>query len=110
MVPEHVRYYLRERRPVLAHLLARNAATVLLRGIRPARHRLIPRMVILRLTHRCNPRCRPCGQWGVRGVMKEVPASAFTELTTLEWRAFIESVSHYCSHVYLFGGEPFVRR
>jgi len=42
--------------------------------------------------------------------MKAAPAAAFTELTTQEWRAFIQTVSHYCPHLYLFGGEPFVRR
>ena len=109
MVAEHWRAYLRERPSILTALAIRHARGIVPGTLRPARHRLVPGMLILRLTHRCNVRCRPCGQWGANGARTRERTRCLGELTTREWTSFVAEASRYCAHLYLFGGEPFMR-
>jgi radical SAM protein with 4Fe4S-binding SPASM domain len=64
----------------------------------------------IRITDRCNLRCRTCGQWGAQGFLrgvelaglqkKEVPVSRYAEL-------FQDLVAHgHFPIVYFWGGEP----
>ena len=70
-----------------------------------------PSMVTLRMTNHCNLRCVQCAQWGERGVFKgpENPPTT-RELSTEEWKNFIQRIAPYCPHIYFFGGEPFLRK
>src|SRR3989339_62476 len=66
-----------------------------------------PESVTLFLTHRCNLRCRMCGQWGESGVTKHVlPAELKEELTPEVMDDVIEQFKIFKPNVTLFGGEP----
>ena len=66
-----------------------------------------PEAITLFLTHRCNLRCKMCGQWGESGVTKKMPAEYVRqELTSGELKNFIDDVSCFRSNITLFGGEP----
>jgi MoaA/NifB/PqqE/SkfB family radical SAM enzyme len=70
-----------------------------------------PSRITIRLTNRCNLRCVQCGQWGERGAFLRPGQPAFPpEMTTEEWKSFIARIAPYCPHVYVFGGEPFLRK
>lgn len=70
-----------------------------------------PREITLRLTSNCNLRCVQCGQWGEKGVFTTPGRTDFrSEMSTDEWKLFIERVASFCTHIYFFGGEPFLRR
>lgn len=68
------------------------------------------RQVSVRLTDRCNLRCRTCGQWGAAGFLRngatpsraadEVPPARYAEL----WRDLVGRSERPL--VYLWGGEP----
>ncbi|MFA6384007.1 MAG: radical SAM protein [Candidatus Omnitrophota bacterium] len=67
----------------------------------------MPEAVTLFLTHRCNLRCKMCGQWGEGGVTKnEGGAILQQELNPSELRAVIDELARYKSNITLFGGEP----
>jgi MoaA/NifB/PqqE/SkfB family radical SAM enzyme len=70
-----------------------------------------PSMITLRVTNNCNLRCVQCGQWGQNGVYNHPHAGSHSrQLTTEEWKVFIDGMSSVCPHVYFFGGEPFLRK
>jgi MoaA/NifB/PqqE/SkfB family radical SAM enzyme len=63
------------------------------------------------MTNHCNLRCVQCAQWGENGVFKQPSHAAFArELSTQEWKTFIQRVAPFCPHLYFFGGEPFLRK
>ncbi|MFA5100113.1 MAG: radical SAM protein [Candidatus Omnitrophota bacterium] len=67
----------------------------------------MPEAVTLFLTHRCNLRCKMCGQWGEGGVTKNETAEIVKqELTQAQARAVIDDLARYGSNITLFGGEP----
>jgi radical SAM protein with 4Fe4S-binding SPASM domain len=67
----------------------------------------MPEAVTLFLTHRCNLRCKMCGQWGEGGVTKSEGASVLQqELTQNQMRAVIDDLARFKSNITLFGGEP----
>ena len=67
----------------------------------------LPEAVTLFLTHRCNLRCKMCGQWGEGGVTKqEAPEVLLNELTLDELKVFVDDVASFKPNITLFGGEP----
>lgn len=69
-----------------------------------------PSMITLRMTNQCNLRCTQCGQWGENGAFRHGREPRAQELTTSQWRTFLEQMASSCPHVYFFGGEPMLRR
>lgn len=66
-----------------------------------------PEAITLFLTHRCNLRCKMCGQWGESGVTKEMkPNEVRGELKLDELKKIIDDVSRFRPNITLFGGEP----
>jgi radical SAM protein with 4Fe4S-binding SPASM domain len=66
-----------------------------------------PEAITLFLTHRCNLRCKMCGQWGESGVTRKMPVEYIKqELTLGELKSFIDNVSFFKPNITLFGGEP----
>lgn len=66
-----------------------------------------PEAITLFLTHRCNLRCKMCGQWGEHGVTKKEPqAYVKEELSFDELKAVIDDVAIFKPNITLFGGEP----
>jgi len=66
-----------------------------------------PEAITLFLTHRCNLRCRMCGQWGESGVTKQEDASYVREeLSFAQLTSIIDSVTPFKPNITLFGGEP----
>jgi radical SAM protein with 4Fe4S-binding SPASM domain len=67
----------------------------------------LPEAITLFLTHRCNLRCKMCGQWGESGVTKNMSRDLLgEELTFHEFEKFIDDVSVFRPNITLFGGEP----
>lgn len=68
-----------------------------------------PESLTIFLTHRCNLRCKMCGQWGEGGVTKhESPDLIRDEMNFTELIALINQVSAFRPNITLFGGEPFL--
>lgn len=66
-----------------------------------------PEAITLFLTHRCNLRCKMCGQWGEAGVTKRQSQEFIRhELSLLQLKAVIDNVSSFAPNITLFGGEP----
>ena len=66
-----------------------------------------PESITLFLTHRCNLRCKMCGQWGESGVTKEVSTEIIRkELTWEEMQNLIFQFQKFKPNITLFGGEP----
>ncbi|MCP4650988.1 MAG: radical SAM protein [PVC group bacterium] len=67
----------------------------------------MPEAITLFLTHRCNLRCKMCGQWGESGVTKTMAdALVKEELAFDELKKMIDDVSVFKPSLTLFGGEP----
>lgn len=65
-----------------------------------------PLFIEIQLTYACNLRCSFCGQWGVTGTYKDMPAARLREklpLATL--RRLIGELPLSCAGVFLWGGE-----
>ena len=68
-----------------------------------------PETVSLFLTHRCNLRCKMCGQWGENGSSKNMSRTRLTEELSLEiMRNLVDELSKFKPNITLFGGEPFL--
>jgi len=66
-----------------------------------------PEAITLFFTHRCNLRCKMCGQWGESGVTKQMTHSEIQQELTLEQlQALIDEVAPHKPNFTLFGGEP----
>lgn len=66
-----------------------------------------PEAITLFLTHRCNLRCRMCGQWGDHGVTKKAETESLRKESRLdELKIFIDDVAKFKPNITLFGGEP----
>jgi radical SAM protein with 4Fe4S-binding SPASM domain len=70
----------------------------------------LPESVTFFLTHRCNLRCRMCGQWGEKGATLTGAAheDIRQELSLEELRRCVDEISSFRPAVTLFGGEPFL--
>ena len=67
----------------------------------------LPEAVTLFLTHRCNLRCKMCGQWGEGGVArKQSPEALKAELSFQELKRLVDELSGFKPNITLFGGEP----
>jgi radical SAM protein with 4Fe4S-binding SPASM domain len=67
----------------------------------------LPEAVTLFLTHRCNLRCKMCGQWGEGGVAKkQAPEVLKTELSLQDLEKLVDELSGFKPSITLFGGEP----
>lgn len=66
-----------------------------------------PESITLFLTHRCNLKCKMCGQWGEGGITKKMTKENTTQELTIEiLRSLIDDVSSFRPNITLFGGEP----
>lgn len=66
-----------------------------------------PESLTLFLTHRCNLRCRMCGQWGEGGVTKSSGAELVREdLPVSLLKSAVDGLSGSAPAITLFGGEP----
>lgn len=66
-----------------------------------------PEAITLFLTHRCNLRCKMCGQWGESGITRKMsPDSVKGEVSFFELKKFIDDISAFKPNITLFGGEP----
>ncbi|MHB9154211.1 MAG: radical SAM protein [Endomicrobiales bacterium] len=71
----------------------------------------LPEAVTIFLTHKCNLRCKMCGQWGDKGVTRESGRETLSqELSFDEMKDLVDELSSVRSNVTLFGGEPFMYR
>lgn len=67
----------------------------------------LPEALTFFLTHRCNLRCKMCGQWGERGVTKEESKDILQqELSFPELKKLVKECSGFRPNITLFGGEP----
>jgi len=70
---------------------------------------LPPRYVDIKLTNRCNLRCKMCGQWGEQGTMRGASAATLREQMALPvLRQLADQVARFKPMFYLWGGEPFL--
>lgn len=68
---------------------------------------MYPEAITLFLTHRCNLRCKMCGQWGESGVTKKMSSQTICEELTLnELKSLIDDIRSFRPNITLFGGEP----
>ncbi|RJR21268.1 MAG: radical SAM protein [Nitrospiraceae bacterium] len=71
----------------------------------------LPEAVTLFLTHRCNLRCRMCGQWGDQGVTRNKPAGDRTaDMPVEDMKKIIDDIASFRPNITLFGGEPLLHR
>jgi MoaA/NifB/PqqE/SkfB family radical SAM enzyme len=71
----------------------------------------LPESVTLFLTHRCNLKCRMCGQWGREGVTRKQEAQYInSEIRVEEMEKIIDGLSVFRPNITLFGGEPLLYR
>jgi MoaA/NifB/PqqE/SkfB family radical SAM enzyme len=70
-----------------------------------------PEAVTIFLTHKCNLRCRMCGQWGDKGITRTDAADSLREeLSFEEMKKLIDDLARIGANITLFGGEPFMYR
>ncbi|MFH0827719.1 MAG: hypothetical protein V1919_00965, partial [Candidatus Omnitrophota bacterium] len=66
-----------------------------------------PEAITLFLTHRCNLRCKMCGQWGEGGVTKKQSGEILKqELSLADLKKLIDGIALFKPSITLFGGEP----
>jgi MoaA/NifB/PqqE/SkfB family radical SAM enzyme len=66
-------------------------------------------LVYFKITGACNLRCKMCGQYGDKGVMKDCMAEENKKILPLEtWKKFIDEVAPRKPVSYIWGGEPFL--
>jgi MoaA/NifB/PqqE/SkfB family radical SAM enzyme len=67
-------------------------------------------LVYFKLTPLCNLRCRMCGQWGDRGIMKTCDAAAEAKKIVPLWRykELVDEIAPQRPVSYIWGGEPFL--
>lgn len=67
------------------------------------------RFLRIKLTDRCNMRCKMCGQWRLKEISKNQIVHKSYELALNQWKDFIGSLPYNRDLiVYLWGGEPFL--
>jgi len=72
---------------------------------------LPPRYIDIKMTNRCNLRCKMCGQWGEQGTYRNAPAEVLRqEIELPALKRLADQVAHFRPMFYLWGGEPFLYR
>jgi len=67
----------------------------------------LPEAITIFLTHRCNLRCKMCGQWGELGVTgRQDTAYIHEELSWQQLNSLVEECAIFHPNITLFGGEP----
>jgi len=70
-----------------------------------------PRQVSLKITNKCNLRCKMCAQWGESGYNLTKPGEVINiELPFEVYQRMIDDVKPYKPFFYIWGGEPFLYR
>jgi len=65
--------------------------------------------ISIKITHKCNLRCKMCGQWGETGYNLNKPKEVINEVVPLEtYKKMVDDVSHIKPIIYIWGGEPFL--
>jgi len=68
---------------------------------------LPPRYIDIKMTNRCNLRCRMCGQWGEKGTFRNASSEVLREELELPvLRSLADDVRRFKPMFYLWGGEP----
>jgi radical SAM protein with 4Fe4S-binding SPASM domain len=68
-----------------------------------------PLMISLRITNACNHRCAVCGQYGVRGYMKDQSKKDYLKTLPVDmYKELVDQVADYKPIFYITGGEPFL--
>ena len=71
----------------------------------------LPGTILIRITSRNNLRPTCCGKWAeVWNRDKQKGGSFDKELTTQEWKGFIEDASRWRPYIFIEGGEPLLRK
>jgi radical SAM protein with 4Fe4S-binding SPASM domain len=66
-------------------------------------------LVYFKPTPACNLRCKMCGQYGDKGIMKECAAEETKKILPLEtWKKFVDDIAPLKPTTYIWGGEPFL--
>ncbi len=66
-----------------------------------------PEAITLFLTHRCNLKCKMCGQWGLEGITKKQSVQYMqAEFALSELKSVIDDLFLFKPNITLFGGEP----
>jgi MoaA/NifB/PqqE/SkfB family radical SAM enzyme len=67
-------------------------------------------LVYFKLTPLCNLRCRMCGQWGDRGIMKDCDIAEETKkiVPLQRYKELINEIAPQRPVSYIWGGEPFL--
>jgi MoaA/NifB/PqqE/SkfB family radical SAM enzyme len=66
-------------------------------------------LVYFKLTAACNLRCKMCGQYGDKGIMKDKAAEETKKNLPLEtWKKIIDEIAPRKPVTYIWGGEPFL--
>ncbi|MFH1403649.1 MAG: radical SAM protein, partial [Candidatus Altiarchaeota archaeon] len=68
-----------------------------------------PISIGIAVTYRCNLRCIQCPQWGESGWLKADPSKLSRELTTSQFKEFIDDVAPFKPYFQFTGGEPLLR-
>ena len=65
--------------------------------------------ISIKITHKCNLRCKMCGQWGEKGYNRNKPKEIINEVVPIEiYKKMIDDVAHLKPIIYIWGGEPFL--
>lgn len=70
----------------------------------------MPEAITLFLTHRCNLRCKMCGQWGESGVTKKQGVLQEEEPALATFCSMVDGIASFKPSITLFGGEPLLYR
>jgi MoaA/NifB/PqqE/SkfB family radical SAM enzyme len=67
-------------------------------------------LVYFKLTPLCNLRCRMCGQWGERGIMKDSDIAEETKkiVPLQRYKELVNEIAPQRPVLYIWGGEPFL--
>jgi MoaA/NifB/PqqE/SkfB family radical SAM enzyme len=71
----------------------------------------LPESVTLFMTHKCNLRCKMCGQWGDKGVTRAAGNESIgNEMSYDELKGLVDQLAVFKTNITLFGGEPLLHR
>ena len=69
-----------------------------------------PRTIMIRITRQNNLRPTCCGKWAQVDILNEKGNNPFDQqLTTEDWKSFIEDICVFRPYIFIEGGEPFLR-